>query len=212
MSKLISILLIFASMTLSFHTPPQKPMFMPAPDSPFAVGNQPWDIAVGDVNKDGKLDMITANMDDDNATVLLGNGRGGFKEAPESPFAAGAKPQFVALGDLNGDRALDLAFTQHDGSYNVTIFFGKGNGKFNPAPHSPLIPLKSTDPHTHGLILNDVNGDGYLDIVTANAGFNVGKADNSVSVLLGMTRVASMPRQGRRFRWGGCRQASSWVM
>ncbi|MCI0692148.1 VCBS repeat-containing protein [candidate division KSB1 bacterium] len=202
MSKFIFSLLALASMALSVSIRHQQPIFIPAPDSPFAVGNRPWGIAVGDVNKDGKLDIVTANKDDNDATVLLGNGRSGFKNAPGSPFAAGAKPEFVAMGDLNGDGNLDLAFTQHDGSYDVTILFGDGNGKFQPAPHSPLTPLKSTAPHTHGLILNDVNGDGHLDIVTANAGFNAGQADNSVSVLLGNGKGGFKAATGSPFSLG----------
>jgi len=196
------ILVIVTAIILSNSLQAQQAIFVPAPNSPFAVGKRPWDMAVGDVNKDGKLDIITANMEDDNATVLLGNGRGDFKDAPGSPFAAGAKPQFAAIGDLNGDRNLDLAFSQHDGSYEVRIFFGEGNGKFNPALHSPLMTLNSTDPHTHGLILNDVNGDGHLDIVTAHAGFNKDKADNSVSVLLGNGKGAFRSVTGSPFSTG----------
>jgi len=173
------ILAIMTGIILSNSLQAQQALFVPAPNSPFAVGKRPWDMAVGDVNKDGKLDIITANMEDDNATVLLGNGRGDFKDAPGSPFAAGAKPQFVAIGDLNGDRNLDLAFSQHDGSYEVRILFGEGNGKFNPAPHSPLMTLNSTDPHTHGLVLNDVNNDGISDFVTPNEG------SKDISIFLG---------------------------
>jgi hypothetical protein len=201
MKMLISTLML-AAMILYLNAKPQQSMFIPAPGSPFAVGNRPWGMAVGDVNKDGKLDIVTANKDDDNATVLLGNGRGGFKNAPGSPFAAGAKPEFVAMGDLNGDGDPDLAFAQHDDGYDVTILFGDGNGKFAPAPHSPLAPLKSTAPHTHGLILNDVNGDGYLDVVMANAGFNLGKADNSVSVLLGNGKGVFKSAMGSPFSLG----------
>ena len=43
------------------------------------VGRGPLDIAVGDVNNDSKPDLVTANRDSKDVTVLLGDGRGGFE-------------------------------------------------------------------------------------------------------------------------------------
>jgi len=109
---------------------------MPAPDSPFAVGNQPWDIAVGDVNKDGKLDMITANMDNDTKMdlvlrgpnsrimVLLGDGNGSFNPAAGSPLAVGAEPLSLAVADINMDGKLDI-LAANRGSNNVTLLLGR---------------------------------------------------------------------------------------
>jgi hypothetical protein len=47
--------------------------FTAAPGSPFPGGSYPESVAVGDFNRDGKLDLVTANYFNDTVTVLLGN-------------------------------------------------------------------------------------------------------------------------------------------
>jgi len=153
-------------------------------------------IAVGDVNGDGNPDVVTANGGDNNVSVLLGDGSGGFREAAGSPFAAGPKPHLIALGDLNNDGKLDLGVTEHD-SNDVRIFLGDGSGRFAAAPGSPFPALQTPNPHNHGLVFADVNGDGKLDITTAN------QNDKSVSVLLGDGKGGFRSAVGSPFKVGG---------
>jgi hypothetical protein len=181
----------------------QGPQFVPAAGSPFPAGKRPFGIAAGDFNGDGNLDFVTANAGSDDVTVSLGDGRAGFRPSSGSPFKAGNTPEFIAVGDLNKDGRLDLVVATHDGGYDVTLLFGEGTGRFRSAPSARFSPLKATDPHNHGLALDDVDGDGCLDIVTANAGSNKGKADNSVSVLLGNGRGNFRPATGSPFKIGG---------
>ena len=89
-----------------------------------------YEIVAADLNADGKLDLVTANKDDNSVTVLLGNGLGGFKVA--GTFAAGAKPVAVAAGDVNGDTFVDLAVAdtgkqRHDpfGQWQRLIYIGR---------------------------------------------------------------------------------------
>lgn len=177
-SKVVFALLILSAGTSSCRVQSQAPMFKPAPESPLAVGSQPADVVLEDVNSDGNLDIVTANAGSDDVTVLFGNGRGGFVPAPNSPFPGGVAPHLIAAGDLNGDGHLDLALIGHD-SNNVIVLLGNGQGSFTPAPDLSLPSLRRTPPHNHGLTLGDVNGDAALDILTVN------QNDNSVSVLLG---------------------------
>src|SRR5204862_111044 len=60
--------------------------------APMRLGYQPGTITLGDVNHDGILDLGVTSRDDSSeyVHVLLGNGRGGFKPAPGSPFTVSA--------------------------------------------------------------------------------------------------------------------------
>jgi hypothetical protein len=68
-------------------------------------------VAVGDFNGDGHLDLVTCNQQDQSLTVLLGNGDGTF--GSRTDIADGNSPARVAVGDFNGDGRLDIVNTNH---------------------------------------------------------------------------------------------------
>jgi hypothetical protein len=142
----------------------------------FAVGTSPGSIVIADFNGDGKLDIVTANEHSDDASVLLGDGKGGFSPAPGSPFPAGHSPNDIAVGDFNHDGCLDLAFANHE-TQNLTVLLGNCRGGFAPAPLSPVIV--AVKPHPHGIATGDFNGDGNLDLVTDSW------AENRLELLFG---------------------------
>lgn len=80
-------------------------------------------MAAGDFNGDGIQDLAVANFGDGTATVLLGNGSGGFTAATGGPFAVGTSPFSLAVADFNGDGIEDFA-TANNGSNNVTVLLG----------------------------------------------------------------------------------------
>jgi hypothetical protein len=80
--------------------------FTPTAASP-VTGALPLSIAVGDINRDGRADLVTGDAGSNTATVLLGNGDGTFATPLNPP--AGTNSLFVALGDFNGDGLPDLA-------------------------------------------------------------------------------------------------------
>jgi uncharacterized protein (TIGR03437 family) len=131
----------------------------------------PTNVAIADVNGDGKPDLVTANASGKSLSVLLGQGGGAF-QAPKSIALGTTKPNSLVAGDFNGDGKPDLVFT--DGVANVGILLNNGDGTF-PAP--VMLPVNGTTPKF--VVAGDFNGDGKLDLAVANAG------SNNISVLLG---------------------------
>jgi hypothetical protein len=101
--------------------------------------------------------------------VLAGDGEGGFGGPRRTALPATLEPgpHFVALGDLDGDGALDATVTAHD-SNEVVLLRGSGEGAFVPFPASPVASGHPAPPHNHGLALADLDGDGDLDLLFGN--------------------------------------------
>ena len=94
----------------------------------------PSTMTVGDVNRDGKLDLITNGFGGTSpVTVWLGNGDGTF-QAPQS-YYAGFSATAMALADLNGDGFPELVTTGINGS--VSVLSNAADWGVGPAVHSP---------------------------------------------------------------------------
>jgi len=138
----------------------------------------PQDLAVGDFNGDGRIDLVTVSFGKTTSTlgVLLGNGDGTFQSPIAYSGAAGAWS--VAVGDFNGDGKLDLAVA-NSGTPSVSVFLGKGDGTFGTRADYP------TAYGTLFVAVGDFNNDGKLDIASAGLADITGQIPGRVSVLLG---------------------------
>ena len=128
----------------------------------------PQSVVLADVTGDGNADIVTANSYADNVSVLAGDGAGGFAAATH--FATDPGPVVVVAGDVTGDDIVDLVTVNQSGQ-DVSVLVGSGGGAFEGAVSYPIYRDVANDlykPWAWGLALGDIDGDGWLDIVTAN--------------------------------------------
>lgn len=120
----------------------------------------PYTLAAGDLNRDGRTDLVITGYYTNLLYSLAGRGDGTFGRASAS--AAGVKPDGLALADFNGDGLLDAA-TGNRGSDTVSVFMGKGNGTFQPRVDYRV----GKEPR--GVIAGDFDDNGTTDLAAADS-------------------------------------------
>jgi len=129
------------------------------------AGGTPSGLAVGDLDGDGKPDLLVPNRATASVSVLMGGG-------PKREFLVGNSPVAVTLGDYDGDGKLDAAVVNSFAN-TVTVLLGTGNGLFNTPRHD-----FSVGELPQSIVAADLNSDGRLDLAVANTD------ENTVSVLM----------------------------
>jgi hypothetical protein len=144
------------------------------PLAAYVVGYGSTCVAAGDLNGDGKPDLVVSLNSGRGLAVLLGNGDGTFQPARRYPL--GAYASFLVLADFNGDGKPDIAVSvynkRHRHVSGFAILLGNGDGTFQPqVNHSGL--------NNGPLAVGDFNGDGRADLIVGSG--SVG----ALEVLLG---------------------------
>src|SRR6478672_3256121 len=133
----------------------------------FVTGATPRAVSEVDLNGDGKLDLVTANVNDNTVSVLLNNAAPGAVTpsfAPKQDFATGAGPISIAVGDLNGDGKPDLATANFNANTVSVLINITGPGAATPSFAAKQDFATAGEP-IFGTVA-DLNGDGKLDVAT----------------------------------------------
>ena len=155
--------------------------FGPATNYPVGtVHPNPISLALGDFNRDGKVDLVVVTDFPGKVLIFLGNGAGSFSAGTNLSLAG--RLASVAVGDFNRDGKLDLAVSSVAGvnQDTVTILLGNGSGGFAVAGTFGSTNAGLNGPHS--ITVGDFNNDGKLDLAAANSGSN---GAPSVSIALG---------------------------
>jgi hypothetical protein len=126
------------------------------------IGSRPYAVAVGDINNDKYLDILTANFDTDTVSILLGDRDGTFSSLWLFFMGQDSAPSSITLADFDSDNCLDIVIT-YDGLGNLCVYLGDGSGSFRT---SMTYSFGSTSQPYYAIVA-DFNHDNRMDIAVA---------------------------------------------
>lgn len=115
------------------------------------------DLVLGDMDKDGKLDVVTCSQVGDSVSVFLSNGNHTFRPPKTQP--SGDSSTALALGDLNADGKLDV-LVANEYANAISVLLGNGDGTLQTVVSYPAGRYPDT------ITVGDINGDGKLDVLS----------------------------------------------
>ena len=139
----------------------------------FTTGSTPYEVATGDIDGDGKPDILVGNSASNTVSVFRNTATSGTitsgSLAAKVDFTTGTFPFGVAVGDLNGDGKADIAVINYN-SNTVSVFTNTAtSGTITSGSLAAKVDYTAgTNPS--GIAIGDMDGDGKPEIVFANQG------------------------------------------
>ena len=150
----------------------------------FSTGSSPFYTAIGDLDGDGKSDLVVVNKVSNTVSLYRNTSSSGSITAgsfdAKLDFATGSTPYSVAIGDLDGDGKPDIAVANYFGN-SVSVYRNTTtSGAFTSGSFAAKVDFTAgTNPY--GIVIADIDGDGKRDIAVSNTG------SNSISVFRNMS-------------------------
>lgn len=150
-----------------------------APKMDITSGAFPVEIAAGDFDGDGKVDLVSANFDDASLSVFRNTSTGPntITFAAKLDLGPGPTPDGIAVDDLDGDGKLDLVIT----SSSIAVFLNTSSGPGTISFAARVNFTSASDPGS--VAVDDMDKDGKPDLIVANYGSGV----NTISVFRNST-------------------------
>jgi len=148
----------------------------------FATGSQPESVTAADLNGNGQLDLILANVLSNTVSVLMNTTAPGATTpsfAAQTTFATGTRPFSMTAADLNGDGKPDLIVANYNSNTVSVLLNTTAPGATTPSFAAQQTFATGSEPRF--VTAADVNGDGKPDLIVANLN------SDTVSVLLNTT-------------------------
>jgi hypothetical protein len=123
-------------------------------------GNHVADVAVADVNGDGRPDLALLDRGRSMVQLLFGAGGGAF--TPGDGYLVGAGADALLLGDLDGDRQIDVLTLNRVGD-SATVLHGRGGGVFD-----GVICLRGELGQLTAVAVDDFDRDEHPDLAVAS--------------------------------------------
>lgn len=130
----------------------------------------PYGVATGDVDGNGKSDVVVSYQSSGTLHTFFGSGDGTFVAGPATAGAAPSGGEII-LADVNGDSFLDVAgsFGAPSAPFGMFLRLGNGTGAFTGTVSGSPVTLGFSSGETD-LAAADLNLDGRLDLVLTTQG------------------------------------------
>lgn len=149
----------------------------------FSTGLTPYNVSIGDLDGDGKPDLVVANWNDASISVFKNTSTFGLISfAPKVNYVCESGTIDISIGDLNGDSKPDLAVANY---FSNTVSILRNNSTYGLISFAPIVNFPS-GARPNNISIGDLDDDGKPDLVTAN------RDDNTISVFKNISTIGTL--------------------